>query len=663
MTPVTMSHSILVVDDDPDIELGLEDLLHHDGYEVSVAGTCADAIAKARDYHYNAVLLDLGLPDGDGSSVLKTLQELDHSLPVIILTAYTTTDRTVGSLTQGAFAYLTKPYNRDELRAVLRRAVGVQALAAKAEHAEHALSESEERFRSLVKSATDAIIVANHEGRIVLWNQAATKLFGYGFEEVLGNPLTMIMPERFRASHLKGFARFQATGASRLIGKAVELRGLRKDGVEFPLELSLATWTTKQGTFFSGILRDISERKKAEEALRTTEERLEMAMRGSSDGFWFGWTIPGEPWYSPRTPVWWSHRVRELLGVTEEEFPDVLESWFSRLHPEDKDRAIADLRAHIEHQTPYDSEYRLRTKQGDYRWFRARGQGVWDPRGRPLRMGGSLQCINDRKLTEQALRHSEELLRSIINNSTAVIYAKEANGKYLLINSRFEQLFNVTLDQIRGKTDHDIFPRDIADAFRTNDEAVLRSGQALESEEFAPHRDGLHTYLSIKVPIKDQAGTVYAMCGISTDITERKRGEEQLRASEERLRMALMASHVGIWDWDVSSGRLYWSAGVEALFGLASGSFPGTYASYLDLIYLEDRGPVLASINQSLQEHASVNISHRVVWPDGSLHRLAWTGRIYRDATGAPTRVLGTVHDVGDRGGQPPIQHRPGRTR
>src|SRR5574338_412581 len=130
MTAATSAYTVLVVDDDPDIVLALQDFLDHDGYRVSVAGTCADALLQARAHQYNAVLLDLGLPDGDGSSVLRTLQEQQPQLPVIILTAFTSTDRTVGSLTQGAFAYLTKPYNRDELRAVLARAVGVQALAA-----------------------------------------------------------------------------------------------------------------------------------------------------------------------------------------------------------------------------------------------------------------------------------------------------------------------------------------------------------------------------------------------------------------------------------------------------------------------------------------------------------------------------------------------------
>ena len=98
MTQATMEHTVLVVDDDPDIVLGLQDLLDHDGYQVGIARSCAEAISLARLHHYNAVLLDLGLPDGDGSDVLHTLLELNPNLPVIILTAYTATERTIGSL-------------------------------------------------------------------------------------------------------------------------------------------------------------------------------------------------------------------------------------------------------------------------------------------------------------------------------------------------------------------------------------------------------------------------------------------------------------------------------------------------------------------------------------------------------------------------------------
>ncbi len=198
---------------------------------------------------------------------------------------------------------------------------------------------------------------------------------------------------------------------------------------------------------------------------------------------------------------------------------------------------------------------------------------------------------------------------------------------------------------MRNKTPHDIFPKETADRLRANDIRVQTSARPLEAEELVPHADGMHTYLSIKVPLFDQTGQVYGTCGVSTDITERKRTEEQLRLSEERLRMALAASRVGIWDWDIRSGRMYWSAGVEALCGLASGSFPGAYADYLELIHVEDRGTVLNTIQQALVDQAGVEMSHRIVWPDGSLHWVTWKGRIHRDGEGHPIRVLGTVHD------------------
>lgn len=136
------------------------------------------------------------------------------------------------------------------------------------------------------------------------------------------------------------------------------------------------------------------------------------------------------------------------------------------------------------------------------------------------------------------------------------------------------------------------------------------------------------------------------MAGALQDITDRKRTEANLILSEERLRMALAASDLGIWDWDVPSNRLYWSDGVEALFGLAPGSFPGTYPAYIGLIYLLDRGSTLTRIELSLRDHTSITIRHRVVWPDGTIHWLAWTGRIYRGTDGVATRVLGIIHDT-----------------
>ena len=133
---------------------------------------------------------------------------------------------------------------------------------------ENALRESEEQFRSVTQSANDAIIVADSSGYIVSWNKGAKAIFGYNEKEVLGKPLTVLIPEQYRDGHRKGLKRIKTTGESHVIGKTVELEGLRKDGSVFPLDLSLAMWNTEKGRFYSGIIRDITERKKSEEAVQ-----------------------------------------------------------------------------------------------------------------------------------------------------------------------------------------------------------------------------------------------------------------------------------------------------------------------------------------------------------------------------------------------------------
>jgi PAS domain S-box-containing protein len=130
-------------------------------------------------------------------------------------------------------------------------------------------------------------------------------------------------------------------------------------------------------------------------------------------------------------------------------------------------------------------------------------------------------------------------LEAIVDATAAVVYLKSLDGRYLLVNNRFAQLFHVRVNDLLGKTSHDVFPREMADRFRANDRAAEQAGRPLQFEETVPHDDGLHTYVSIKFPVRDDRG-IYAVCGISTDITERKRAEEEL-AIRARQQAAIAA--------------------------------------------------------------------------------------------------------------------------
>jgi PAS domain S-box-containing protein len=144
---------------------------------------------------------------------------------------------------------------------------------------------------------------------------------------------------------------------------------------------------------------------------------------------------------------------------------------------------------------------------------------------------------------EEALRGSRELLESIIDNSTAVIFVKDLEGRYLLVNRRYAELFHVTDEEQRGRTDHDLFAPEVADALRSADRQVLAAGRPLEFEEVVPQDDGPHTYIAIKFPLLDAMGKAYAVCGIATDITDRKARLTAEAASRAKSEFLARMSH------------------------------------------------------------------------------------------------------------------------
>jgi PAS domain S-box-containing protein len=180
------------------------------------------------------------------------------------------------------------------------------------------------------------------------------------------------------------------------------------------------------------------------------------------------------------------------------------------------------------------------------------------------------QEIVARHETEHALRQSQQLIQAVIDNSTAVIYVKDLQGRYLLVNQRYSELFHISNEAIAGKSDHDLFAKDVADAVRGMDMRAAASATALTEEEVVPHDDGSHTYVSVKCALRDETGKPYAVFGISTDISDRKHAEAAIRASEERTRLIVETALDAVVTMDAAGVITGWNPQARTTFGWTS---------------------------------------------------------------------------------------------
>jgi PAS domain S-box-containing protein len=183
--------------------------------------------------------------------------------------------------------------------------------------------------------------------------------------------------------------------------------------------------------------------------------------------------------------------------------------------------------------------------------------------------------VRQRLDASELLERSRRMLQAILDRTAAIIYVKDTAFRYLLVNAQYERIFGITNAGVAGKTDYEIFPPETVEPLRANDERVFKNGEALSFEEAARHPDGeLHTYVSVKFPLRGDDGVIYALCGISTDISERKHVEAELRRSQATLATVIDSSSDAIFLMDRNHHLVLCNAAVDRLFASVVGASP-----------------------------------------------------------------------------------------
>jgi len=506
--------------------------------------------------------------------------------------------------------------------------------------AEGALRESEERFREVVEGTQSFITQVDGNGRFTYVNPIARTLLGIDPEDCIGHlAFDVVHPDDREAT----MAAFQGWLEQKLTHTTFENRLVSATGEARHFSWSIRLHYDDAGdiTVIDSIARDVTEQKRAEEALRESEARYTTTLAAVNDGLW-DWHVPsGDAYFNPL--------YYGVLGYEDREFAANYANWRILVHPDDIERVENGLKHAIESGQGFNIDLRMRIKGGEWKWVCTRGKAIeHDPDGRAVRMVGTLSDVTHRKGLEASLRESEQHFRTLANLGQALIWTSTPDKLCNYFNQPWLDFTGRTLEQELGNgwaegVHPDDFDRCL-DIYVT----AFDKRESFNMEYRLRHHSGEYRWIVDQgSPRYDSQGEFLGFIGHCLDITGNRQAAQALRDSEEKFRMLTTLAPVGVYLTDPGGNCLYVNGKWLEMSGGTLEEALGM--GWVQAIHPDDRERVLSSWQRMVESHGTWGLEYRFLSRSG---KVTWVYGVALERLDDEGRVIGYVganSDITDR--------------
>jgi PAS domain S-box-containing protein len=523
--------------------------------------------------------------------------------------------------------YTREPRLPDEWQTrVIETATALAALAIQRTRAQKRIVDSEARYRLLWETSMDALIVMDDDGRVLFANSALLHVFGYMPEEVIGHDLAMLQPERLRDAHRQSFRRYVTTGEKRLDWRAVLAVGRHKDGHEFPIDVAFNDVRVGGTRQFAGLIRDISERSRAEDALRESEARYRALAENAFDLVCELDSAGRFAYASPNFESVLGYSPVDLIGRVA----------FELIHPGDQERVVQEYAGAIADPASGTITFRFRRSDTTWAWLDVSANVYRNEAGESRAVIVS-RDIGERMAMEATLRESEARLRSFVRNAPLILFATDREGVYTLYEGQGLERLGLRPGHYVGGSMFNVHAR--------YPEVVDGARRALAGEEVTYQFRGPLAALEVhQSPVRDEQGKVTGTIGLVMDVTDRIHAMEALRRSEERYR-AIFETHGAAWLLIDPATGLIEEANRAAceFYGYSAEEMAGKPVSEINTL---TRDEILEEMRRARDEHQTLfRFTHRL--KSGETRDVdVYTGPVEVDSR---PLLFSIVQDVTDR--------------